>query len=402
MTTILKGGECIGSGSFGCVLKPHIECKNTINLNKYTDTNIISKISTYKYYDSNSLENIYDEINVCEKVLKIDKECKYLCPILKYCNIVQDTLADRTDIKFKNLETMEDIDLEYEKQGYEKQCIFNLNSDFITINLISIYAGPDLENFLNNNTLLLKYNKLLIANFKTIITDIFNGLKLLHHNKITHKDIKLNNMCLLIKNGRPIVRYIDFGLSEDLKSIKHTTNNIINSGTPSYMPPDFIILIELKKNKFSHALNNNKFKNKVINNLFNSIKSNFSTFTNKGLNKTYLNGNIDTLNSELYYNNSNQKKHTHYFITKLDIISIYYFLLNLNNTGELIHYYFKDITGINAKFDIFSLGLVIFEITKKLNIKNILILNLIKNMLEFNSINRFSIDDCIDHYYINN
>jgi len=403
MTHILKGGEYIGSGSFGCVMKPHIECKNTINLNKYANNNIISKMSTYKYYDSDSLENIYDEINICEKVLKIDKECKYLCPILKYCNIIQDNVIDRNDIKFQNLSTMEDIDLYYDNKGYEKQCIFNLNSDFITINLISIYAGPDIESFINTPALFKKYNQLLKTNFKTIVIDLLDGLKTLHSNKITHKDIKLSNLCLLIKNGRPIVRYIDFGLSEDLKTLKHTANNIINSGTPSYMAPDFIILIELKKHKFTQKLDKNKFKHKIINKLFNSIKSNFSTFTNKGLNKTYLNGNFNTINSELYYDdNYNEKKHTHYFITKTDIITIYLFLLNLNKNDELLHYYFKDITGLNAKFDIFGLGLVIFEIAKKLNIQNILLLNLIKNMLEFNSINRFSIEDCIDHYYINN
>ena len=41
------------------------------------------------------------------------------------------------------------------------------------------------------------------------------------------------------------------------------------------------------------------------------------------------------------------------------------------------------------------------ELKKKLNIKDILLVNLLKNMLEINSMNRFSIEDCLAHIYIN-
>jgi len=57
---------------------------------------------------------------------------------------------------------------------------------------------------------------------------------------------------------------------------------------------------------------------------------------------------------------------------------------------------------LNPKFDIFGLGLVIFELKKTLKIKDILLVNLLKNMLELNSINRFSVDECLEHFYIEN
>ena len=50
----------------------------------------------------------------------------------------------------------------------------------------------------------------------------------------------------------------------------------------------------------------------------------------------------------------------------------------------------------------FGLGLVLFELKKKLDFKNILLVNLLKNMLELNSINRFSVEECLEHFYIDN
>jgi len=398
-----NGGKCLGAGTFGCVLKPNISCNNNSskNSNKINNNNnIISKISTYSDYDIDKLNDIYDEIHIGSKVYKLDKESKYLCPIIKYCKIDIDDVKLRADIKLKNFKNMDDIDLEYNTFEHEKKCLFNINENFTTINLISHYAGPDLYQFFKEkHNIFKKYNTLIINNFKQIVNDLLSGLYILHKNKITHKDIKLNNICILIKNNRPSVRYIDFGLSEDLNELKPSFNNIYNSGTPSYMPPDFIILIEMKKIQFNSLINKRFIHKKLINKLFNSIKSNLSTFTNKGLNKSYLKGNFDSINSGLYLDKT---KHSNYFITKNDISNIFNFILNLYKNDELIKFYFKPIIGINPKFDVFGLGLVLFELKKILNIKDILLVNLLKNMLELNSINRFSADECLEHFYIEN
>ena len=126
------GGECLGAGTFGCVLKPYISCSGSKKSNvgstsiNSTNPNIISKMSTYNAYDSGELSDIYDEIQVGSKVYKLDKKCEYLCPIIKYCKINIEDVKFRDDIKFKNLRDMEDIDLEYETKEYEKKCLFNI------------------------------------------------------------------------------------------------------------------------------------------------------------------------------------------------------------------------------------------------------------------------------------
>lgn len=394
-----KGGKYLGSGTFGCVLNPNIKCNNVSDYKgvNFENKDLISKLSTYKYNDDDSLETVYDEINIGKKIFKFDKKCKYLCPIIHYCKIDDlSSINTRDDIKIKNLNNDDsDIDLEYyDKDENIKKCLFNINAEYIAINLITYNAGIDLDIFFKNITN--KYKNIFILHFNKVILDLFNGLKLLHHNHITHKDIKLNNVCITIKNNIPIIKYIDFGLSEDLNDLDHNINNIINSGTPAYMAPDFIILIEMKKTKFNKLLINKKNHLQFINKLYNSIKSNLSTFTGKGLNKTYLKGNLDTPNIKYYISD----KDSNLFINKKDISELFLFLLNVYKNDELLNFYFKPVYGINSKFDIFSLGLILFEIKKKLQYKNILLVNLLKNMLEINSINRYSIDECLNHIYI--
>lgn len=394
-----KGGKYMGSGTFGCVVAPNIKCSNKAIFKGVSNENkdLISKLSTYKYYDSDNLETVYDEIEIGKKIFKLDKECRYLCPIIHHCRIKDlNDVNTRDDIKMKNIDDMNEIDLEYKKEGYEKKCLFNINEEYIAINLISFNAGMDLHDFLKG-----AFDKEMLVfktHFKVIIKDLLTGLKILHHNNITHKDIKLNNICITFKNNLPLVKYIDFGLSEDINELEHTLSNVINSGTPAYMAPDFIMLIEMKKNNFKKLVLNKKNHINIINKLYNSIKSNLSTFTNKGLNKSFLKGNLDTPQINYYIN---EKDINNYFINKKEITELFIFLLNIYKNDELLNYYFRPINGMNNKFDIFSLGLILFELKKKNNIKDILLVNLLKNMLEINSINRFSIDDCLSHIYIN-
>ena len=393
-----KGGKYLGSGTFGCVISPNIKCQNKAQYKNVgiEDKNLISKLSTYKYYDSENLETVYDEINIGKRVYKIDRDGIYLCPIIHHCRVKLEDVETRTDLKTKNIENMDEVDLEYKKEGYEKRCLFNINEEYVAINLISFNAGLDLHVFFKNN--FKKEEKLLKQNFQESISHLLKGLEMLHKNNITHKDIKLNNLCISFKNNKPLIRYVDFGLSEDLNELRPSYSNIYNSGTPAYMPPDFIILIEMRKINFKKLINNKRIHLQLINKLYLSIKSNMSTFTNKGLNKTFLKGNLDTPQINHYFNEANNNN---YFITKKEVTELFVFLLNLYKNDELLNYYFKPIVGLNSKFDIFSLGLNIFELKKKLKIKDILLVNLIKNMLELNSIDRYSIDDCLKHIYLN-
>lgn len=399
----MKGGKFIGVGSFGCVLSPNIKCRKKTHSKKKN----LSKLITYRSYDINELEDIYDEINIGKKIKSIDKDNNYLSPIISYCVLKHKKKNKRTDIKFNYIDDEDALNEEIEillshKENNVKKCLINVNKYLIIINLILSDSGIDLTTLFENNTKYKNEISILKNNYIFSIKHVLNGLEVLQKHKIVHKDIKLDNLCLSINNNLPIIKYIDFGLSNNLKYISKSLDEIYYSGTPCYSPPDYIILIELKKQKFNELINNKYLYFNVIKKLFHSIKSNFSTFTNKGLNKSFLDGNLSTYNtvsnsSSISLNN----KKLNYFINIKDIEIIMNFLINLYQNNELIDYYFANKIGLLSKIDIFSTGLVIFEITKILEINDILVVNLIKNMLELNSINRYNIDDCINHILFN-
>ena len=395
-----KGGDFIGVGSFGCVVNPMIQCRKKIK-----DNNYVSKLSTYRSFDIDELESIYDEINIGKKITKIDKESKYLSPIINYCVFNLKKTKKRKDLKLNKLDDVDSLDEEVElllstKNVKQKQCIINVNKNIIIINLILPNSGLDVDSFLRKRNQYKEQIKILQNNFKYSTYHLLEGLKLLHKHEITHKDIKPHNICISFPNNRPLIKYIDFGLSEHIKYLNHSYSNIFNSGTPCYMAPDFVLLVEMKRNGFNELLLNRKMNTYIIKKIYLSLKSNLSTFTNKGLNKSYLNGNYDSeLISKSNLNTGHFISKGNYFISESDVKNMFLLLLKLYQQNELLEYYFMKYDGINPKLDIFSLGLTIFEMKNELDIKDMLLTNLLKKMLELNSINRNNIDECCDHIY---
>ena len=94
------GGVLLGSGGFGCVLEPHINCKNK----KFKSKNLVSKVTIIKLDDDDDMETLQNEIEISNIVKKIDKKQEYLSPIIDYCKYNYDT--DRNDIKNVNKSKM--------------------------------------------------------------------------------------------------------------------------------------------------------------------------------------------------------------------------------------------------------------------------------------------------------
>ena len=387
-----SGGKILGYGSFGCVLQPNIKCKKTDKA-KY-----ISKIRIVEINNYDDLENIEDEINISNKIKKIEPKLKYFAPIISYCKVIDSKKLNRADIQFINTE-ITNFNIKNKKKN---KCIINLHFSYIVINLILANAGIDLTNILNNS----KYTnekKILKEHLNKSITHLLEGISYLHFNNITHKDIKPDNICIQIVNNKPLLKFIDFGLSEDLSEYEKKYKNIIYSGTPCYMSPDYLVLLELITGNLIHNINQLSTRNlsEIVNNCYSSLKENMSSFTKKGLNKKFLNviqSNEDSF-ERLTFNSSIIKTkniNQHNLINKKDIYDLLMYIINLYKKKKLLDTYFEPVNGINAKLDIYSLGLIFFEMVINLKSDNLLLIKLIKNMLELNSINRYSIKDCLN------
>ena len=88
---------------------------------------------------------------------------------------------------------------------------------------------------------LLDYIKKLSKNLtdkeiKDIFFELNNGFKKMVENKIVHRDIKLENILIKIKNNKTIPKICDFGFS---KEIKEKSNNTL-LGTPNTCAPEVI------------------------------------------------------------------------------------------------------------------------------------------------------------------
>ena len=405
-----SGGKLLGSGGFGCVLKPHIKCKSK----KISGSDLVSKVTILKLDDEDDMETLYNEINISKTILKLDKNQKYLAPIIDYCEYDYNTT--RNDIKKMSKGTM-DSSLKYKSKSKSnkkkiKKCIINKHKNFLIVNLILKNSGRDLTYYISNKSS--ENEKLIIKrNMKEIVHNLCLGLEILHDKHIVHKDIKLNNICILIKNNHPYVKHIDFGLSEDLSKTKHSYSNVHNSGTPCYMSIDFVILQELKYQGFKDIISNKNIKRILTNNLFRSIKNNLSSYSKKGLNKSFLSGN-STLKKHYDIKIISQKSRKKsqkskniivkkdYLIDYEDVDLIVNFILKLYKNSMLLKEYFKKHNGINTKLDIFSLGLVFFDLQYYFKTNDIVFVNLIKNMIEFTYINRFNINQCLNHQYLQN
>jgi len=81
---------------------------------------------------------------------------------------------------------------------------------------------------------IVRYNKINEDVLSTLIYNLINGLQLMHNYKISHLDIKPDNIMVNPNNGN--IKYIDFGLS----CIGNRCNNLKLQGTYMYIPMELL------------------------------------------------------------------------------------------------------------------------------------------------------------------
>jgi len=72
---------------------------------------------------------------------------------------------------------------------------------------------------------------------QTIIKQVLSGLEYIHKNEIVHRDIKLENLLMTIKNNEIIVKISDFGFAKRCHELNLDDEPC---GTPLYVAPEVI------------------------------------------------------------------------------------------------------------------------------------------------------------------
>ena len=235
----------IASGTYGCVIKPSLNCKDNDNkIKNETVAKLFSSKSEWEY-----------EIKENNLISDIDKDHKFTVEMLNSCPISID---------------------------YINNNVANINNCSIINNKQEIYqiiykdGGNNLRNLFTNP------QDLNINDFLKKFGIIFDGLYEINMKGLCHRDIKLEN---LLFDGNKVT-LIDFGLMEE-KTKLYTYNNLLLyvNNDIYYYPSEMRLYAALKLNKSIdvNKLNSIKFVNFLEN--YSIQKSDYSEIIKNMLNK---------------------------------------------------------------------------------------------------------------------
>jgi serine/threonine protein kinase len=187
--------EIIGEGTYGCVIKPSLKCKDDDNI---TYTNKVSKVMNE--YDAKK------ELSEYKSLSKIQDIEKYAVTAPQLCKpIMDDTFLD--SVKKCNTRKVRDV--------------YNRNKSNLSM-LILEDGGLNLDTYIKKI-----FNRSTDEEQKVFLTSLINlidGLSFFKTKDIMHRDIKLLNIVYNVNEGKS--KFIDFGLMTKMTTfIKKCNNN---------------------------------------------------------------------------------------------------------------------------------------------------------------------------------
>jgi serine/threonine protein kinase len=389
-----KGGEVLGQGGYGCIISPPLKCKNHFKNIPYSiDKRFISKIVEY---DEDDDEEIMNEINIGNKLYKIDPNQKFFSPIINGCHFYKqksndlDYLNRYYDDSDSDSYSNSNSDSDYDVLSQNK-CNIYKNIDYL--NLISKNAGITFDEALNSDSSdMLKFLK---KNYILIFKHLCKGLDIIHKNNILHRDIKPENIMInynSIRNNSRI-NFIDFGLSVECKTkySNRELEDLTYYGTNGYKPLEIIIInymLEfLHKNRYYES---KTFAKDVIDSTYNEFKKYSENYYSE----------LHFVENGFKYEGRKLKKNvTNHKIGKYG---------NKNIIKNIFEYLYRDYVNNKIleklvidpkyifKWDVFSLGLVFAEMLIVLDINNPKAFNLVNKMVAPYYWDRYTIKECLE------
>lgn len=344
----------IGSGSYGCAIKPGFSCSSTNEVVDKSISKLFSEEMAYK-----------EEVEISKKIALLDKDNKFTLKMISNCQITPTYInANVTDIN--NCKIIEN-----------KAKIYQI---------VYEYGGMDLLKLFIQSHIISAHPNLNIYDFFKKITEILKGLEILSKNGLAHRDIKMDN---ILYNGEKII-LIDFGLLSTIEDVYKGNNLVLyyEVDNKSFHYPNEIVLFSglLLKKELSDT------QTPLIHSFLNLVAIFIKSYKNKfNQNPEYLKE-IERLNSYLF------AKSTAYYS---------YFKATYNKETTPLFDMNELTLNIAKKFDIYQIGIVIYQlIITMITIYNpneikkipLAIFQLLREMLEPNPLERIGITEAISKY----
>jgi serine/threonine protein kinase len=201
--------EVVGEGTYGCVIKPSLKCKNDSKIN-YKNT--VSKVM--RQIDAKKELNEYKSLNLIKGIEKYAITSPTICK-----PIMDDTFLDI--VKKCNTKKVKDV--------------YNTNKSNLSM-LILQDGGINLYSYLKK--IFTKTTQEEQKIFFTSLINLIDGLLFFKTKDIMHRDIKLLNIVYNINEGKS--KFIDFGLMTKMTTFinKCKSNKENYAISWNYFPPE--------------------------------------------------------------------------------------------------------------------------------------------------------------------
>lgn len=334
--------KVIGEGTYGCVHKPSLQCKN-----KKIDKTKVSKLMTH--YHAN------EELEEFDNISKVDKNNDFYLGIPDLCN------PSTSKSNKKAINKCED----FNSKNIDDYSLLIMKDGGLTLEAFS----DKMKNENKTNLNVKKMEMFWIECHRLIL-----GLKKLNENDIIHHDLKPLNIVYNEDTNR--LNFIDFGFMTKMSSIKEQArqSNYPYSVSHWYFPFEFMLI---NYNDYIRVANKSKENRKDI--LKNIMKNKDHKITT---------------NMKIFYEESNNSKKFKLTNTR----NFYETILNIN-----VEDYNKFLNKALDSFDVYGLGLSfmhVLEKTQHLISKSLydILNNLFSNMITASLDKRLLISDVLNEY----
>ena len=214
---ITIGGNVLTSGGFGCLFRPALKCKNTLNYAR-SDKNLVTKLMTKKH-----ARDEYRQINEFKSILD------HIPNYQNYFLVDGFSICEPAELTSDDIEDFDDKCEALKKKQFSAKNI-NQNLDkILALNMPD--SGIDVDDYL----FAIKDKRLLGQTYMelniSLVDLLVNGIRPMNQAQLYHCDIKGSN--ILVKRDENeetegmVTRLIDWGLSVYIKNNRNRNNRHI-------------------------------------------------------------------------------------------------------------------------------------------------------------------------------